>query len=47
MFAYIGGYTTADRDGRGNGINVFRVDPVNGAWSHLQHLGDLENPTLF
>jgi 6-phosphogluconolactonase len=47
MFAYIGGYTTPDRDGRGNGINVFQVDPVNGAWSHLQHLGDLENPTLF
>jgi 6-phosphogluconolactonase (cycloisomerase 2 family) len=47
MFAYVGGYTTPDRDGRGNGINVFRIDPVSGRWSHLQHVGGLENPSLF
>ncbi len=47
MFAYVGGYTTADRDGRGNGINVFSVDPVSGGWTHLQHVGGLENPSLF
>jgi 6-phosphogluconolactonase (cycloisomerase 2 family) len=47
MFAYVGGYTTADRDGRGNGINVFRVDPTGGGWTHVQHVGGLENPTLF
>ncbi|WP_428485364.1 lactonase family protein [Rhodopila sp.] len=47
MFAYVGGYTTADRDGRGNGINVYRVDPVSGAWAHLQNVGGLENPALF
>ncbi|HET6308951.1 MAG TPA: beta-propeller fold lactonase family protein, partial [Rhodopila sp.] len=47
MFAYVGGYTTPDRDGRGNGINVYRVDPVNGAWSHVQRVGGLENPSLF
>jgi 6-phosphogluconolactonase len=47
MFAYVGGYTTADRDGRGDGINVFRVDPVSGAWAHMQHVGGLENPSLF
>ena len=47
MFAYVGGYTTPDRNGRGNGINVYRVDPVNGAWSHLQTIGGLENPSLF
>jgi 6-phosphogluconolactonase len=47
MFAYVGGYTTPDRDGRGNGINVYRVDEVNGAWSHIQHVGGLENPALF
>ena len=47
MFAYIGGYTTPDRNGRGNGINVYRVDPLNGAWSHIQHVGGLENPALF
>lgn len=47
MFAYVGGYTTPDRDGRGNGINVFRVDERHGAWTHIQNLGGLENPSLF
>ncbi len=47
MFAYVGGYTTPDRDGRGNGINVYRIDPVSGAWTHIQHIGGLENPSLF
>lgn len=47
MFAYVGGYTTSDRDGRGNGINVYHIDPATGAWTHRQHLGGLENPSLF
>jgi 6-phosphogluconolactonase len=47
MFAYVGGYTTPDRDGRGNGINVYRVDEISGTWTHLQLVGDLENPSLF
>jgi 6-phosphogluconolactonase len=47
MFAYVGGYTTPDRDGRGDGINVYRVDEVNGGWTHLQNIGGLENPSLF
>jgi 6-phosphogluconolactonase (cycloisomerase 2 family)/sirohydrochlorin ferrochelatase len=47
MFAYVGGYTTPDRDGRGNGINVYRVDEVIGGWTHLQNIGELENPSLF
>jgi 6-phosphogluconolactonase len=47
MFAYVGGYTTPDRDGRGNGINVYHVDEVSGGWTHLQHLGGLENRSLF
>jgi 6-phosphogluconolactonase (cycloisomerase 2 family) len=47
MFAYVGGYTTPDRDGRGNGINVYRVDEASGEWSHLHHVGGLENPSLF
>jgi 6-phosphogluconolactonase len=47
MFAYVGGYTTPDRKGRGSGINVYRVDPVRGAWSLIQTVGDLENPSLF
>lgn len=47
MFAYVGGYTTPDRDGRGDGINVFRIDPTSGAWTHLQRIDGLENPALF
>jgi 6-phosphogluconolactonase len=47
MFAYVGSYTTADRDGRGDGINVFRVDPAGGRWTHVQNVGALENPSLF
>src|ERR1700710_369365 len=47
MFAYVGGYTTPALNRRGNGFNVYRVDEVNGAWSHIQHVGGLENPALF
>ena len=47
MFAYVGCYTTPDRDGRGNGINVYRVDSVSGGWTRLQTVGGLENPSLF
>ena len=47
MFAYVGGYTTPDRDGRGNGINVYRIDGGSGEWTHLQNIGGLENPSLF
>jgi 6-phosphogluconolactonase len=45
MLAYVGGYTSKDRDGRGDGINVYRIDEGSGAWSHVQRLGDLVNPS--
>jgi 6-phosphogluconolactonase (cycloisomerase 2 family) len=47
MFAYVGGYTTKDRDGRGDGIHVYRVDASSGAWAHVQHVAGEENPSLF
>jgi 6-phosphogluconolactonase len=47
MFAYVGGYTTNDRDGRGDGIHVYRVDTSSGAWTHVQHVAGEENPSLF
>ncbi len=47
MFAYVGGYTTKDRDGRGDGIHVYRIDTANGAWTHVQHVAGEENPSLF
>jgi len=46
MLAYVGGYTTPDRDGR-DGIHVYRINSPEGAWTHLQHVSGLENPSLF
>ena len=46
LFAYVGSYTTPERHGRGNGINVYRVDPHSGAFRHMQHLAGLENPSF-
>ncbi len=44
-YAYVGSFTTAKRNGRGDGIHVYRVDRT-GAWSHVQHVGDLVNPSF-
>lgn len=46
LFAYVGSYTTPERHGRGNGLNVYRVDPRSGAFRHIQHLAGLENPSF-
>ena len=46
LFAYVGSYTTPERHGKGNGINVYRVDRRSGAFTHVQHLGGLENPSF-
>jgi 6-phosphogluconolactonase len=46
MFAYVGSYTTPGRNGHGNGINVYKVDPRSGAFKHVQTLGGLENPSF-
>jgi len=46
LFAYVGCYTTPQRDGRGRGINVYRVDRRTGAFRHVQLLDGLENPSF-
>jgi 6-phosphogluconolactonase (cycloisomerase 2 family) len=46
VFAYVGSYTTPGRKGEGNGINVYRVDGRSGRFSHVQHVGGLENPSF-
>ena len=46
MYAYVGCYTTPDRDGRGEGIEVFEMDRESGAWTHVQRVGDVVNPSL-
>src|SRR5262245_65887589 len=45
-YAYVGSFTSAERKARGNGINVYRIDTNTGAWSHVQHAGDLVNPSF-
>ena len=45
MFAYVGSFTTAKRKARGDGLHVYRVDPATAAWTHVQHIGDLTNPS--
>lgn len=43
--AYVGAFTTPDRKGHGGGINVYRVDPTSGAWTHEQLL-EVVNPSF-
>jgi len=45
LFAYVGAFTTPDRKGHGGGINVYRVDPTSGAWTHEQLL-EIVNPSF-
>src|SRR5712671_5109309 len=45
MYAYVGSFTTAQRKARGDGVHVYRTDPATGAWTHVQHIGDLVNPS--
>jgi 6-phosphogluconolactonase len=46
MFAYVGSFTTAQRKARGDGIHIYRVDSATGMWTHVQHIGDLTNPSF-
>jgi 6-phosphogluconolactonase (cycloisomerase 2 family) len=46
LYAYVGCYTTARRYARGDGIHVYRVEPETGVWTHVQHVGNLVNPSF-
>ncbi len=46
MFAYVGGYTTPDRDGTADGINVYRIDRPGRAWTHIQNVPCHDNPSF-
>ena len=45
-FAYVGCYTTKERNARGEGINVYQIDAGTGNWTHLQLHKDLPNPSF-
>ena len=46
MFAYVGSYTSTQRRGHGTGITVYEVDPPSGAWTLVQTVPDLVNPSF-
>ena len=45
MFAYVGAFTTPERKGHGDGIHVYRIDPVSGNWTQVQQV-PLVNPSF-
>ncbi|MFI8980727.1 lactonase family protein [Ectopseudomonas khazarica] len=46
MFAYVGSRTTRERNARGEGISVFKVDQQNGTLEPVQLLKGLVNPSF-
>lgn len=44
-FVYIGSRTTKERNARGNGIEIYRVN-ADGQWAHRETVGDLVNPSF-
>ncbi len=45
-FVYVGCRTTRERDARGDGINVYRMNAESGQWTHVQLLSGLLNPSF-
>jgi 6-phosphogluconolactonase (cycloisomerase 2 family) len=45
-FAYVGSRTTRERNARGEGLSVYRVDPKAVPWTPVQVLRDLVNPSF-
>src|SRR5262245_16477734 len=45
MFAYVGCYTSKERNGNGEGVGVYRIDPASGVWTSIQVVKDLVNPS--
>src|SRR6266851_1825720 len=46
MYAFVGCYTTADRNGHGTGISTYRMDPAAGVWEHLITIEGITNPSF-
>ena len=45
-FAYVGSYTEPERQGRGDGIDVYSVDGRTGAFRQVQRVSQLANPSF-
>lgn len=46
MYAYVGSRTTRERNARGDGISIFKVNPANGTLVLLDIVKDLINPSF-
>ncbi|AGH86138.1 lactonase family protein [Ralstonia pseudosolanacearum] len=46
LYAYVGSRTTRERNARGDGISVFRVDTQTGGLAPVQLVKDLVNPSF-
>ncbi|MCO8165436.1 lactonase family protein [Pseudomonas sp. 21LCFQ010] len=46
MYAYVGCRTTRERNARGDGINVYKVDQATGSLAHIQLVDRLTNPSF-
>lgn len=44
--AYVGCYTSKERNGHGEGISAYQVDPATGNWTQLQLLKGFVNPSF-
>ena len=44
-FAYVGCYTSKQRNGRGEGVTVHRIDAATGAWTQIQLVTSADNPS--
>ena len=44
--AYVGCRTTRERNARGDGLRVFRIDPATAAWTPIQLVTGLDNPSF-
>jgi 6-phosphogluconolactonase (cycloisomerase 2 family) len=45
MFAYVGCYTSKERNGHGEGIGVYRIDATSGEWTLEQLVKGVVNPS--
>ncbi|QFZ84741.1 beta-propeller fold lactonase family protein [Variovorax paradoxus] len=46
MYAYVGSRTTRERNARGDGISIFKVDAAHGTLELVDIAGDLVNPSF-
>ena len=45
LFVYVGCYTSKERKGKGEGISVYRMDPLSGSWTDVQLVKGIVNPS--